>query len=136
MSDFTIMTTTTITPQRIADMMTAAIEGNYMVRSWCTGVYWKSKDTTPPDFGKDGPWYANAKTYDGEFEIAIHEADGDEADGGEKVHRLTRAEFEKGLALLAQKAPEHFADIVNDEEDGATADIMLQFIALGEERYC
>jgi len=38
-----------IAPQRIADTMVAAIEGNQMTRAWCAGVFLAGKWAKPSE---------------------------------------------------------------------------------------
>lgn len=40
-----------------------------------------------------------------------------------------------GLQKMATEYPKHFADIVNDNDDADTADVLLQLSTIGELRY-
>lgn len=41
----------------------------------------------------------------------------------------------KGLQLMAQSHTSYFADIVNDNDDAITADVLLQLATLGDIKY-
>ena len=55
---------------------------------------------------------------------------------GEKVrHRVCSADIKRGLQLMAEKYPKHFADLVSEEGDMWTGDVLLQLSTLGELKY-
>jgi len=138
-----------ITPHMIADLMTSAIESGdpvttYRKGGWCSGIYYRAKDAEPPE----GFWYSEAKTYAApDFQIAVHEVadeseyDPDEPDeaniakGALVIHTITADKFRHGLIVMAQRFPHHFADAIRGHGDAATADILLQAICFGEEKY-
>lgn len=43
--------------------------------------------------------------------------------------------LKKGLQLMAKNQPKYFADIVNDNDDAITADVLLQLSTIGEVKY-
>lgn len=55
----------------------------------------------------------------------------------DKKYTITRAKVEKGLKKFANSKDysRHFADIVSENDDMYTADIMLQFIVFGDVIY-
>jgi hypothetical protein len=121
--------------------MVTAIEGNHMARSWCNGIYLKGSWS---ELYEDRtalvarPWYANPTIYADDFLIEIEEII-DESKPltavNLKKHRCTPADFAKALALMAQHSPQHFADFLQENEDIYTADVFLQYVALGEVVY-
>jgi hypothetical protein len=121
-----------IPSQQIADQFVTAIEGgsNY----WCRSF----KLLSPGDIAWDdpadkGPWYANPRRYeDPDLKIEVTE---DEAEDGEGVHIIGQAEIAKGLAIMAEKYPHHFADMKAETGDAITGDVFLQCVALGEVVY-
>jgi hypothetical protein len=148
----TISVPTDITYRRIADLFVTAVESGDPVTTaskggWCYGLYWQTKSAEPPD--GNTPWYDQPALYERpDFQIEVWEvADenayrrgaGDEANiksGALKVHAIRREQIAAGLQKLAtSKHAHHFADIVNENDDAATADIFLQFVCFGEERY-
>jgi hypothetical protein len=125
--------TTKTSSRRIADMFVGAIEGgsNY----WCSGVYLVSPGDVAPDDKHEGPWYDNPRRYeDPDLKIKVVE-DEESVAGAGTDHIIGLVEIAKGLAVMAEKYPAHFADIVNETDDAATADLFLQCVALGEEVY-
>jgi len=44
-------------------------------------------------------------------------------------------EIEKGLVLMAEKAPSHFADLISNNDDASTADAFVQCCTLGDIVY-
>lgn len=129
----------TIPDERIADLMITAIESGDPVTTasrggWCSGLYWHSKDADPPEGDGKTPWYADPAIWAGDFLIQVIEVD-DETTGHETAHLITRTKMEHGLAVMAVKFGQHFGDITGDNIDAATADIFLQCILFGEEKY-
>jgi len=53
----------------------------------------------------------------------------------DKKHTLTLAKIEKGLAIMAKDEPSEFAEILSEDGDMYTGDILLQCALLGEVRY-
>lgn len=43
--------------------------------------------------------------------------------------------LKKGLERMASEYPKHYADIVNNNDDADTADVLLQLATLGEIKY-
>lgn len=60
----------------------------------------------------------------------------DEANKGEqKNFFLNMTRIKTGLTLMAKNESEHFADILNENADEITADILLQLALFGEVKY-
>ena len=124
----------TIQPQRIADMMVTAIEGNDMTRSWCGGIYlqgsWKAKRDQ-----LESPWYSDPKLYVGpDCTIEVLEIT-DERSGEVCRHRINLEDINKGFAVMAKDYPQSFADFMAENEDAFTADTWLQCVVLGSTVY-
>lgn len=140
---FNVTVTQQIKPERIADMMISAIENNHMTRSWCAGVFLKSASAKPTP--GENLWYADPATYSEDFQIVVDEIidEGKPIGPGNIEHHVCgRAEFEKGLHLMATMQSSdgtgllsHFQDMIDENDDCVTADVFLQCIALGEIRY-
>jgi hypothetical protein len=126
----------------IANLMVTAIESGDPVTTasrggWCDGIYWKSKGCpVPKGASVNGePWYANPALYDASgFQIEVVEVD-DETTGHTTGHVITRPNLLAGLKVMAEKFPVQFSDLLNDNVDAPTADIFLQCVCFGEERY-
>ena len=126
-----------ISADRIANLMCSAIESGDPVTTasrggWCSGIYYRTKDTTPPK----GNWYVDRPAFysSSDFQIEIVEVD-DEATGHETSHIIRRKDLIAGLAKMANKFPSHFAQILEDNTDAPCADVFLQSLCFGEEKY-
>ncbi len=63
--------------------------------------------------------------------IVIETLEKDEING-QKEWTLDYAACEKGLQVMAEKYPSHFADFIQEEEDATTGDVYLQCCLFGE----
>jgi hypothetical protein len=45
---------------------------------------------------------------------------------------LRRADMIKGLELMKEKFPKHYADLMNEDDDAVTADVAVQMMLFGE----
>jgi len=116
-----------IPADRIANMMVSAIEsGDPVTRGWIADI------RTDP---KAEPlWYANPEFYAGTFLIEIDEFD---EDTGKlvKTHLVGDLAFAAGLKVMANKYPGSFGQIMRDDTDAPCADVFLQCVCFGEEKY-
>lgn len=119
--------------EKIANLMISAIESGDPVTTaakggWCNGINILR--------GGDAHdlWYADPKTWDGDFLIEVIEVD-DETTGHETTHKVDRAAMERGLKIMAQEFPHIFAQILEDNMDAPCADILLQCALFGDEKY-
>lgn len=46
--------------------------------------------------------------------------------------RLDRAAIERGLGIMAEKYPKHYGDILHDNHDADTADVLVQCALFGD----
>lgn len=127
----------TISAERIANLMCSAIESGDPVTTarkggWCSGIYYRTKRSTPPD----GNWYYDRPDFyeSKDFQIEVVEVD-DEATGHETSHIIRRKELIAGLVTMAKAFPSHFAQILEDNTDAPCADVFLQSICFGKEKY-
>lgn len=58
-----------------------------------------------------------------------------EGDEQSKYFNLDLSVIQKGLEVMAEKYPEHFADIMSGNDDSATADVLIQCALFGEIIY-
>jgi hypothetical protein len=65
----------------------------------------------------------------------VNESDGPRDGKGDGHHELTGAKVRAGLQVLATKYPHHFADIVGDNSDCTTGDVLVQCALFGEIVY-
>jgi hypothetical protein len=131
-----------ITPEQIADLMTTFIESGDPVSTasrggWCDGVEYVSGWVSRK---KDAdPWYNQKELYaggDGEyyFTIKVREID-DETTGHKTIHTVNLNDMGRGLQVMAKKYSHLFQQILADDVDAAVADIFVQCILFGEEKY-
>ena len=100
--------------QAIADQVVTAIEGG--VNYWCKN-YDLVLPRSPEGFEK--PFYSDPKFYEQDFKLTFTPHEGDPKD-------LTPEKLQKGLDFLAEKYPDHLADILTEQGDASTADVFLQ----------
>lgn len=50
-------------------------------------------------------------------------------------HHITIVEVQKGLELMRDKYPRHYADLMEEEDDAITGDVWLQLAVFGELIY-
>lgn len=134
----------------ITNMMISAIESgdpvtNALKGGWCWGIYYKTMETDPP--AGDRVWYDNDKLWVSNFQIQIVEvADENIYDrnmtpaqnitsGAFALHTVKRADFVKGLSVMAAKYPRQFRLVMENDTDAPCADIFLQCVLFGEEKY-
>ena len=124
-----ITTTVEVSARRIADMFVSAIEGNHITMSWCDGVFLSSAWPVP----QHKWWYDDPRVFEGDFRIMVMEiADHDDDD---IEHTVTQVELRRGLETMASKYPKHFNAMMDENDDGITADVFLQCVALNDVVY-
>lgn len=122
-----IRTEVPITWQRVADMVTNAIESNA-----CD--YWLNVYDVPRVEGYESPRYADPKFWRDGHSIAVT-YDNPESGPDTLTKPLDIAAIRQGLQLMAIKSPSHFADLVQENDDAITADVFIQYALLGEIVY-
>lgn len=128
-----------ISAERIAQLFAAAIEGGDPVTTasrggWCVSIDLVSSEGFAVP---DGAWWYTLPAVFGEDvfpAISIVELD-DETTGHETTHEVRKANIERGLAVMAAKFPSQFAQILEDNIDAPAADLFLQSVLFGEEKY-
>lgn len=65
---------------------------------------------------------------------ALDEAETEE-EKAEARHEITLANVKKGLELMRDQYPRHYADLVEEEDDAITGDVWLQLAVFGELIY-
>lgn len=118
-----------ITSQRLADILTSAIECNDMTTAWCGGVLFRASDKVGEHHGAHGWWYGRAEFFEGDYSFTV-----DDAEDG-KSHTVTPDKMKAGLELMAKKHGRHFGDFMAENDDSVTADVFLQLISIGTVEY-
>lgn len=107
-----------VDPKKVANTLVSALEGG-------TG-YWAQIDN------EKGPNYT-ANTCDkivaGKAHLLIVDLD------TQQSRKLDRGAIEAGLVIMAKKYPQHFADMISENDDATTGDVLLQCALLGEVIY-
>lgn len=122
-----------IPADRIANMMTSAMESGDPVTTAARGGWCVAINLLKGGHAHDN-WYADPSLYDGSFQIEVVELD-DENTGHETKHKIGPADMHRGLGIMATKFPHLFQEVLSDNTDAPCADIFLQCILFGEEKY-
>lgn len=126
-----------ITDEQIKNLLCSAFEGG--------ANYWYQIEKY--QFGKTGLKYAdfkqggkmqNPENYWHPCQL-VPLADGcsiviNDLEGGNR-HILDRSAINTGIAAFAEKCPNHFADLLSENDDAITADCFLQCCLFGEVIY-
>jgi hypothetical protein len=75
------------------------------------------------------------KLLNGAATAIVHESEGSHDGKGDGRHELTGAKVRVGLQVLATKYPHHFADLVGNNSDCTTGDVLVQCALFGEIVY-
>lgn len=137
----------TVPAETIACMMVSAIEsGDPVTHGWCEGIYLLNKaEKRVTTFSE--PWYADAERFELPFILEIEEITDENLynpeasvaqnrkSGALVKHRVTEASFKKGFEIMAYKFPKQFGQVMTQNTDTPCADIFLQCVLFGEEKY-
>ena len=115
---------TDVDDQRVQDLLCCALEGgsNYW---YVITAYNYPEGHTRGDF--EFP-HLELPFRGGSLSIADRE-------DGEHLGVLDREACERGLQVMAEKYPQHYADFISENEDADTGDVFLQCALLGEIVY-
>lgn len=114
--------------ERLTDMIVGAIEGGSAY--WCETFVPDNSTVELANVKRGGIWYSESSYWlEGgkaflEFEKPTEDHDGNATIG--------KQQFINGLTIMAAKAPQHFADLVNETDDATTSDVFLQCVLFGE----
>jgi len=128
----------------IANMMCSAVESGDPVTNaekggWCAGI-WPvgNSEKRAKQFTH---WYAEPAFWQDGALIDIFEVIEDgkafsiENRRNVRAHRINKAGMAQGLRIMAEKYPHVFAQVIQDNTDAPCADIFLQCMCFGEEKY-
>lgn len=133
-----------ISENRIHDLLTCAIEGG--TGYWCQiqngdGDIKYPEGLSWDDFKIGGSLNSSDNCVSPYGLIAMTEgmelplADAEYPDDPDEQWTLNREKIQRGLDLMAEKYPKHFADFMSENEDDITADVFFQLAVLGEIVY-
>lgn len=128
MKDFTV--TQTLPIQRVSDVLCSAIEGgsNY----WYEYVgevepkTWEFDSELVPGLPA-GVHYLHDYPLNPGGALLL----GDMEDSDHGTMRLDSEAVQKGLVVMAEKYPKHFANILTEDDDAETGDVLLQCCLFG-----
>jgi hypothetical protein len=134
-----------INPQRLADVFTTAFEsGNCgslywlpIVRNKKTG--WHAPQNVEDEHTNSYPYYCYGHYWTHPGETFFYELS-DESTGTLKLYKLTYKEISKRIKAMIKRRPDLLVYLVGDENsddiaDGPQADVIVQYIVLGDEIY-
>jgi len=133
------LTEVDVCPQKIRDQFVTALGQRrtpHHEYRWGSSNYWLYEATLlRSDVKPTGhPWYADARVFEGPFEAELQfdlKYDGDGA--GRK--RITDADVQRGLEVMARDHPRHFRDMMDDGSDPDVADMFAQILVHGKVVY-
>lgn len=118
---------------RISDMLCSAFEGgsNYWYEITKFNEPPKMEFLSSPDLNDGKPFPHIDYPLNKGGSLVIRCIEGDRING--KTHwKLDLAAIRKGLQLMAEKSPRHYANFVNEDDDAETGDVFLQYCLFGE----
>ena len=122
-----------ITKQRISDLLCCAFEGGsnywYLIDEFIKPpvLEWQN-DPEQVYQHLDYPLNAGGA-------LIISDKEDDEPVKSKKTYRLDLDSITKGIQVMAEKYPRHFADMVSEDFDATTGDVFLQCCLFGEVIY-
>jgi len=116
-----------VSSQAICGQMISAIEGG--IDAWCSGAKLISSEI--PCIGR--PWYSDTKLYEGHFVIQFTEHE-KSSEGGTK-HNLTPQKLQGGLKLLSEKYPKRISEMLSEQGNASTANVLIQVSLFGKVVY-
>jgi hypothetical protein len=124
--------TTNIPESRIADLLCAGFEGG--VGYWCVITGYDTPDNPRSAQGDDEIFpHVDYPLCGGAVLCEAHLED--EFQDEPETLTLDREAVERGLRLMAEKYPRHWADFIAENEDACTGDVFIQCALLGEVVY-
>lgn len=134
-----IKATTNLSDKAIGYILCGAFEGgsNYWLRS---AELLKSEIT--PDPANNVVWYGHDEIFAApfSFEVGYDDPDAEGLDDDEPARKIINypEDIQKGLQLMAEKAPRHWQELADEENgnpDAITYDVAMQYIILGDIIY-
>lgn len=125
MKKITVQVMTEVPFQNVADVICNAIEGGS--HHWCHDFVRENG----PDLSN---FYAQSEFYEnGNYRIRVRFDN--PKDEGDKTIWIGPEQVEAGVQLMATKYPRHFSDLMTEDHDATTGDVLLQCIVLKDVVY-
>jgi len=112
--------------QVVDDTLCSAVEGgsNY----WIAERIQIIQQPSDPNWDE---WGHNAPLYGGIIEVAEYDEDEDKV----TRHLFGLEQLRSGLSVMAEKYPHHFGDMLSENGDAITGDVLLQCCLFGDVVY-
>ncbi len=127
----TIVVKTSMEFSRATDLMVGAFEGgsNYWIKSIDWGGLQGKHSISPWKHQKLGETYSAVMSW-----CCIHGKDFwvEVEDDDRERHNITPANIERGVQTMADSFPRHFNDMVKENDDATTSDVLLQCILFND----
>lgn len=132
----TISVPTPVNWEYVSNAMVGAIEGGstYWLNACHSSLDDNSRTLKRAISLNDGIWYAEA-SYWREGGKALLRYDNPEKGPSQAEREIGKTEIILGLRTMAEKSPQHFADLVNENDDATTHDVFIQYVLFGEIIY-
>jgi hypothetical protein len=122
-------TSITVRTERVHNMLVSAFEGGsndwFHKATFLSGTPHKTPDLV---------WYGEESVFAGPVSFTVVFDDPDEP-GIRGMKTITQDDLLKGLTIMANNYPGHFADMLADNDDAETGDVFLQCVVLGDVVY-
>lgn len=122
--DLTITVPVQVSYQKIADTMCSAVEAGS--RYWCGGEV-TSLQRHDFKFWYADPGFWALSNFSARF---THDGSGSSEGDNNVTTFIGPKDLKEGLILMARDYPHHFADMINDNGDANTGDVLLQCVVL------
>lgn len=135
---FKVVTTVELALKNVRGLLCSALEGGsnywYMIEN-----HEFSEGVTREDFREGGRFTDPNEYWHPDQLIPFHPGctvifSVPEDEDGKRYH-LNLEAIQKGLEVMAEKYPKHFADLLQENDDGDTGDVFLQCCLFGEIVY-
>ena len=118
---------TLINRERVSDLLCGALEGG--------SNYWYylpklKKDLNSTEAMNDQPLVDRIITavYDHNISVSVY----DYENPSDKLGEFNLENIARGEKLMAENHKEHFANVIDEEDDAETADVWFQLVVMGE----
>lgn len=130
-----IKVTTFVSKETLSDILCSAFDPGYSSTGYWAHVlkkteptHWDYADKMRPESGSH--WRHEYPLNPG-GSLLIEDMEEDKT----VAYTLDFDAVKKGIRVMAEKYPKHFSDVMRDNHDGDTADVLVQCALFGEIRY-
>lgn len=129
----TVTTTVEVPISIIVNAFVGAFEGGstYWLREANLITGWRTDQ--PP--GARMVWWGYEEVFANPFEISVEFDDPNSATDTMVKRTVKNEDIGRALALMANKSPRHFADLIAENDDAITHDVFMQYLILDDIVY-